>query len=78
MQHTTKSRGQRYRFVFVRELTKIQDKKPVQLDIFTPYDYEHRLKFVLTNKSLNVKNLVDYQENIFAELKRHDHFWCIG
>ena len=70
-----KSWGQRYRFVFVRELTKIQDKKPVQLDMFTPYDYEHGFKVVLTNKSINVKKLVNfhngrgYQENIFAELK---------
>jgi len=70
-----KSWGQRYRFIFVRELTKVQDKKPVQLDLFTPYDYEHEFKVVITNKNLNVKKLVNYhngrgyQENIFAELK---------
>ncbi|MBL4866698.1 MAG: IS1380 family transposase, partial [Pseudomonadales bacterium] len=70
-----KSWGQRYRFVFVRELTKVQDKKPVQLDMFTPYDYEHEFKVILTNKRLNVKKLINYhngrgyQENIFAELK---------
>lgn len=70
-----KSWGQRYRFVFVRERTKVQDKKPVQLDLFTPYEYEHGFKVILTNKPLKVKKLISYhngrgyQENIFAELK---------
>ena len=45
---------------FARELTKIQNKKPVQLDMFTPYDYEHEFKVVLTNKRLNVKKLINY------------------
>jgi hypothetical protein len=70
-----KSWGDRYRFIFVRELTKIQNKHPVQLDMFTPCDYKHDFKVVLTNKRINVKKLINYhngrgyQENIFAELK---------
>jgi hypothetical protein len=70
-----KSWDTRFRFVFVRELTKIQSKGPVQLDMFTPFDYQHEFKVVLTNKRIHVKKLIQYhngrgyQENLFAELK---------
>ncbi len=70
-----KSWNTRYRFVFVREWTKQQNKKPVQLDLFTPYEYEHEFKVIITNKKLGVKKLINfhngrgYQENLFAELK---------
>ena len=70
-----KSWGERYRFSFVRELTKIQSKGPVQLELFTPYDSQHEYKVILTNKRINIKKLIHYhngrgyQENLFAELK---------
>ena len=67
--------GERYRFVFVRELTKVQTKGPLQLELFTPYDCRHEFKVILTNKHIGTKKLIQYhngrgyQENLFAELK---------
>ncbi|NIT60737.1 MAG: IS1380 family transposase [Aliifodinibius sp.] len=64
-----------FRFVFVRELTKLQRRGPVQLDMFTPFDSKHEFKVILTNKKLNVKKLIQYhngrgyQESLFAEMK---------
>ncbi|WP_075186650.1 IS1380 family transposase [Teredinibacter haidensis] len=63
------------RFIAVRQATKIQMKTPVQLDLFTPSDYQWEYKVVITNKILTAKNTVAYhngrgsQENIFGELK---------
>jgi hypothetical protein len=63
------------RFIAVRQATKIQMKTPVQLDLFTPSDYQWEYKVVITNKMLTAKNIVAYhngrgsQENIFGELK---------
>ncbi len=65
----------RHRFVVVRQASKVQQKAPVQLDIFTPFDYQWEFKVVLTNKKLTAAKLVSYhngrgsQESIFAELK---------
>jgi len=33
--------GDRYRFLFLREWRKCQSKGPLQLDLFTPIDYQH-------------------------------------
>lgn len=63
------------RFIAVRQVTKIQMKSPVQLDLFTPFDYQWEYKVVITNKKLSAKNTIAYhngrgsQENIFGELK---------
>jgi hypothetical protein len=70
-----KSWKRRRRFVVVRQASKIQQKAPVQLDIFTPFDYQWEFKVVLTNKELTPAKLIAYhngrgsQESIFAELK---------
>lgn len=70
-----KSWKNKRRFVIVRQAAKIQQKEPVQLDLFRPCDYQWEYKVVLTNKNLGAKKLVDYhngrgsQESIFAELK---------
>lgn len=70
-----KSWSKRRRFVIVRQASKVQQKGPVQLDLFTPNDYEWEFKVILTNKVLQAKSLVSYhngrgsQESIFAELK---------
>ncbi len=70
-----KSWKQHYRFIFVRKLSKIQYKQPVQLDLFIPYEYGHEFKVVLTNKDLTPAKVVAFhngrgsQEGIFAELK---------
>ncbi len=64
-----------FRFVFVRNLVKVQQKSPVQLDLFTPYDGEHEFKVIITNKRIGAKKLIQYhngrgyQENIFSEMK---------
>lgn len=63
------------RFVFVRNLVKVQQKGPLQLDMFTPYNGEHEFKVIVTNKRIGAKKLIQYhngrgyQENIFSELK---------
>ncbi len=63
------------RFIAVRQLSKIQNRAPVQLDLFTPIDYRWEYKVIVTNKSVSAANLVAYhngrgaQESIFAELK---------
>jgi hypothetical protein len=67
----------RCRFVMVRTLSKKQQKGPVQLDLFEPYEYGYEFKVIVTNKELTAKALVDYhggrgsQENVFGELKTH-------
>jgi len=67
--------GDRYRFLFLREWRKCQSKGPLQLDLFTPIDYQHDYQVIMTNKSMSVKKVErynngrDYQENLFAELK---------
>lgn len=74
-----KSWGRRYRFLFVRTIAKQQQKGPVQLDLFEPYEFGYDFKVVITNKSLQVGSLLDYhdgrgsQEGVFAELKSHCH-----
>ena len=70
-----KSWSHKGRFIAVRQARKIQHKGPVQLDIFTPSDYQWEYKVILTNKKIKVKKVVAYhngrgsQESIFAELK---------
>lgn len=70
-----KSWSRKRRFIAVRQATKIQNKAPVQLDLFTPSDYQWEYKVVLTNKALSAKKAVAYhngrgsQENIFGDLK---------
>jgi len=69
-----KSWSQRFRFLFIRTRTKLQRKGPVQLDLFVPHEYGYEFKVIVTNKTVNVKNVVAYhegrgaQESIFAEL----------
>ena len=57
-----KSWRHRRRFVFVRQTAKVQNKQPVQLDLFIPYAYGYEFKFILTNKSLTAAKVVAYQE----------------
>ena len=67
--------AQRYRFVMLRQYSKVQHKAPVQLDLFTPYHFQQTFKVIITNKTLSAKKLLNYhngrgyQENLFAELK---------
>jgi len=74
-----KSWPRRCRFVMVRTLAKQQQKGPVQLDLFVPYDYGYEFKVIVTNKDLSAAALVSYhsgrgsQEGVFGELKTHCH-----
>ena len=69
----------KFRFIMVRTLSKKQQKGPVQLDLFEPYEYGFDFKVIVTNKQLQAASVVDYhdgrgsQEGIFAELKSHCH-----
>jgi len=74
-----KSWPRRCRFLFVRTESKKQQKGPVQLDLFEPYEYGMEFKVVVTNKQLQASGVLDYhdgrgsQEGVFAELKSHCH-----
>jgi hypothetical protein len=67
----------RFRFLFVRTLAKRQQKGPIQLDLFLPYEYGYDFKVVVTNKTLSPQKVVAFhegrgsQEGIFGELKSH-------
>ncbi len=72
-----KSWEQAYRFVFVRKRAKKQQKGPVQLDLFVPYEYGYEFKVIITNKRVGVGTVLRFhegrgaQEGIFGELKTH-------
>lgn len=70
-----KSWPRRCRFVMIRTRAKQQQKGPVQLDLFEPYEYGYEFKVIVTNKELSAAHLVEYhngrgsQEGVFGELK---------
>jgi hypothetical protein len=63
------------RFLMIRTETKKQQKGPIQLDLFEPYEYGYEFKVIVTNKHLTAAAVVEYhggrgsQEGIFGELK---------
>ena len=65
----------KYRFIFLKQKVKRQDKEPIQLELFKPFEYGYDFKVIITNKKTSVKNVLQfhngrgYQENIFSELK---------
>jgi hypothetical protein len=65
----------RYRFLFLRHRVKKQNKEPVQLGLFTPYEEGYEFKVIVTNKSGKAKPILLFhngrasQENMFSELK---------
>jgi hypothetical protein len=67
----------RFRFLFIRTRAKRQQKGPVQLDLFVPYEYGYEFKVMVTNKTISPKKVVAFhegrgsQEGIFGELKSH-------
>lgn len=69
----------RFRFVFLRTRAKKQQKGPIQLDLFVPYEYGYEFKVIVTNKTLKAKRVAAFhegrgsQEGVFAELKSHCH-----
>ena len=65
----------RHRFIFVRQCCKVQDKEPLQLDLFVPRDFNYQYKAIITNKLTSANNVIanhegrGSQEGLFAELK---------
>jgi hypothetical protein len=63
------------RFLFIRQRCQVQDKAPLQLDLFLPRDYRYHYKVILTNKATRPANVIAFhdgrgsQEGLFAELK---------
>lgn len=63
------------RFIFIRTREPKQRKGPLQLNLFTPYEYGYQFKVILTNATLSARKLLALhngrgaQEAIFAELK---------
>lgn len=73
----------KYRFIFVRQKSKMQDKGPIQLDLFAPrhfieqkeatYCYDYRV--IITNKTACAKKVIEFhhgrgtQEKIIGEAK---------
>jgi hypothetical protein len=67
----------RYRFVFIRQEVCVQQKGPIQLDLFEPYDVNYEFKVLVTNKSGALRKVLAYhegrgnQESVLGELKTH-------
>jgi hypothetical protein len=65
----------RFRFIFIRTRSKKQQKGPIQLDLFIPYEYGYEFKVVITNKTIRARRVAAYhegrgsQEGVFGELK---------
>jgi len=65
----------KFRFIFIRQKVKRQNKEPVQLDLFTPHEVGHDFKVIVTNKRSSARNVLRFhngrgaQENVFGELK---------
>jgi len=69
----------RFRFVFIRTRAKKQQKGPIQLDLFVPYEYGYEFKVIVTNKTVQAQHVAAFhegrgsQEGVFGELKSHCH-----
>lgn len=67
----------RFRFMFIRTRALRQHKEPVQLDLFIPHETGYDFKVIVTNMSLQARNVVTFhegrgsQEGVFGELKAH-------
>lgn len=65
----------KHRFIFVRQRCKVQNKQPIQLDLFLPHDFDFQYKAVITNKTTKARHIINYhegrgsQEGLFAQLK---------
>lgn len=70
-----KSWKKRERFLFIRQETPLQQKGPLQLDLFEPRQMGYTFKAIITNKRISAKKVVrfhegrGYQETLYSELK---------
>jgi hypothetical protein len=66
-----------FRFLFIRTRAQRQHKEPLQLDLFIPHEYGYDFKVIVTNKTLDARNVVTFhegrgsQEGVLGELKTH-------
>lgn len=64
-----------YRFLFIRQEVRVQQKGPIQLDMFQPHQTGFEFQVIVTNKVGLALNIVRFhegrgqQEKVFAELK---------
>ena len=71
------------RFIFIRTLAKKQNKNPVQLDLFEPYEYGYEFKVIVTNKTQKARAILKFhngrgtQEGIIGEVKSHCFQDCV-
>lgn len=67
--------NRKFRFIFIRQKVKKQNKELVQLDLFIPHEMGYEFKVIVTNKKGSARNVLRFhngrgaQENIFGELK---------
>jgi len=70
-----KSWDHSHRFVCIRQQSRKQNRRPVQLNLFIPYEYGYDFKVSITNKRISAIKVQAYhdrrgaQEGVFAELK---------
>ena len=63
------------RFVFIRNTVAVQNKAPLQLDLFRPIEKDYAYKVIVTNKKIIAGQVArfhegrGYQEKIYCELK---------
>jgi len=63
------------RFIFIRNSVDVQNKEPLQLDLFEPVQQGHEFKVIVTNKITTAGKVArfhegrGYQEKIYGELK---------
>lgn len=64
-----------YRVLIIRHRVKVQNKEPIQLELFTPMVCGYDFKVIITNKTGSARNVLFFhngrgtQESIFSELK---------
>jgi len=67
--------AKRSRFIFIRNSVALQNKEPIQLDLFEPVQQGHEFKVIVTNKITGAGKVArfhegrGYQEKIYGELK---------
>ncbi len=66
-----------YRFLFIRQQVRRQQKGPLQLDLFRPRDFDYDYRVVVTNKIGSADSILRFhhgrgtQEGIFGEARQH-------
>ena len=67
--------SQNFKFIAIRKKTHKLRKKPIQYDLFEPFDEIYEYKVILTNMSMPANQVLNFhngrgsQEGIFSELK---------